>query len=181
MYPAVRRYGDMDRESFDSYYERWPPELARIPKAVVEDWVYRHWHCFEDRWIPLAPHTWSYEQSTFTNDQILAIDHVLTWIPELDAEGVEFVTGAPRSKSRLGQFMLSNGTFPVPIIVAENANHVVFPQSGGAHMKAPLQLIEGHTRLACMRGMINAGHQNLRHQHQVWLVKIPSSVRNNPL
>jgi hypothetical protein len=178
MYPPVLRYGDMDRESFDSYYARWPTELADIPKAVVEDWIYRHWNCFEERWIPLEPHKWSYRLSTFTNTKILAIDHVLTWIPELDAEGVEFVTDAPRSKTRLGQFMLANGTFPVPIIVAEVASHAVCPRSGGLYMKSPLQLIEGHTRLACIRGMIHSGHPNLKSEHQVWVVRIPESKRS---
>lgn len=186
MYPTVHRYGDMDRESFDSYYSRWPPELSSIPKSVVEDWIYRHWNCFQDRWISLAPHTWTYRKSSFNNDQILTIDHVLTWISELDAEGVEFVTGAPRSQCSVGRFMLSEGTFPVPIIVAEEASHVVCPRGGGAHMKAPLQLIEGHTRLACLRGMINAGHQNVKNNHQVWLVQIPggrpkTSFLQNPL
>jgi hypothetical protein len=179
MYPSVYRYGDMEMESFDSYYSKWPPELADIPKAVVEDWIYRHWSDFEDRWIPLEPHKWAYQLSTFTNDDILAIDHVLTWIPELDAEGIEFVTGAPRSQGRLGQFMLANGTFPMPIMVAQDAGHIVCPRSGGAYMKAPLQLVEGHTRLACLRGMINSRHPNLKSEHPVWVVRIPGGGSNN--
>ena len=179
MYPPVHRYGDMDMESFDSYYSKWPVELSGIPKAVVQDWVYRHWSCFKERWISLQPHNWNYRLCTFTNDDVLAIDHVLTWIPELDAEGVEFVTGAPRSQGRLGQFMLANGTFPMPIIVAENASHIVCPRSGGQRMKTPLQLIEGHARLACIRGMINSQHPNLKSEHQVWLVDIPGGGPNN--
>lgn len=178
MYPAVKRYGDIDIESFDSYYANWPIELSGIPKPVVEDWIYRHWICFKDRWIALEPHKWIYKLAKLTSDEILAIDHVLTWIPDLDAEGVEFVTGAPRSKSRLGQFMLTNGTFPVPIIVAENAGHVMCPCSGGEFMKVPLQLIEGHTRLACIRGMINSQHPTLKPEHEVWLVSIPGGSNN---
>lgn len=180
MYPEVQRYGDMDVESFDDYYSRWPPELSSIPAPIVKDWIYRHWRCFKDRWIPLSPHAWTYELSVFTGEQILAIDHVLNWIPDLDAEGAEYVNGAPRSKGRLGQFMLANGTFPVPIIVARNAGHVVCPRSGGVNMKTPLQLIEGHARLACIRGMLHSGHPNLKTEHQVWLVSIPVNTSSSP-
>lgn len=123
----------------------------------------------------MAPHEWTFRSVLFSNERVMAIDHVRTWIPELDAEGVEFVNGAPRSKSRLGQFMLANGTFPVPIVVAENAGHVVCPRSGGEHMKEPLQLIEGHTRLACLRGMISSDFPSLLAQHKVWVVNIPRS------
>lgn len=166
----------MDVESFEDYYAKWPTNLEGIPKSVVEDWVYRHWHCFRSRWIGLAPHKWTYRSVLFSSAQIMTIDHVLSWIPELDAEGVEFVTGAPRSKTRLGQFMLANGTFPVPIVVAENAGHIICPRSGNARMKEPLQLIEGHTRLACLRGMINSQFPSLQTHHQVWLVNIPHSA-----
>ncbi|WP_231602662.1 hypothetical protein, partial [Herbaspirillum chlorophenolicum] len=110
---------------------------------------------------------------TFSNDRILAIDHILTWIQELDAEGVEFVTDKPRAQTRLGRFMLGHGTFPVPIIVAQDASHVIAPRSGGEHMKAPLHLIEGHSRLACIRGMINSSYPTLKMLHSVWVVKIP--------
>ncbi len=173
MYPAVKGYGDYVVESFEDYYARWPAELSKIPKMVVEDWIYRHWSCFSNRWIPLQPHLWKYEIALLTCEEILSIDHVLTWIQELDAEGVEYVTGKPRAQSRLAQFMLTNGTFPLPIIVAQNAGHAIYPQSGNLRMKEPLQLIEGHCRLACLRGMINSNHKNLQAKHQIWLVEIP--------
>ena len=47
------------------------------------------------------------------------------------------------------------------------------PRSGGKRMKTLLQLIEGHARLACLRGMIHAGHPQLQASHAVWLTHIP--------
>jgi hypothetical protein len=175
-YPAVRQYGDIEMESFSEYYSRWPNELSSIPRGVVEDWIYRHWRDFEEHWAVLAPHTWTFELSQLTTHEVLSIDHISTWIPELDAEGVEYVSGAPRSKTRLAQHMLTNGTFPVPIIVARGAGLVIHPRSDGERMKEPLQLIEGHCRLACMRGMINSNHPSLLAKHSVWLVSIPPSL-----
>ncbi len=43
-------------------------------------------------------------------------------------------------------------------------------------MKTPLQLIEGHARLACLRGMIQVDHPNLRPMHDVWLATIPEGA-----
>lgn len=146
-YPAVENYGDMSRESFDSYYAKWPQELSSIPKEIVEDWIYRHWSCFKNHWIKLEPHRWEFELSVFSNEQILAIDHVGSWIQELDAEGVEYVGNFPRSKTRLAKYMIESGTFPVPIIVAMNAGHVIHPRSHHERMKSPFQLIEGHADL----------------------------------
>lgn len=88
-YPTVLKYGDIDAERFDSYYARWPDELIAIPTLVVQDWIHRHWRDFRDHWIDLAPHYWQYETRIFSNEDILSIDHIGTWIQELDAEGVE--------------------------------------------------------------------------------------------
>lgn len=176
MYPAVQKYGDIEMESFEKYYGRWPTELQTIPREVVKDWIYRHWTVFQNHWIGLKPHLWSYRCASFSNEDIVSINHIGTWIPELDAEGVEYVSGAPRSRTPLAQYMLSRGTFPVPIIVAESAGNVVYPHSGGELMKEPYQLIEGHNRLACIRGMINSQHSNLASSHSVWVVSIPEAA-----
>jgi hypothetical protein len=177
MFPPVLNYGDIDAESFDEYYARWPAELGGIPRGVVQDWIHRHWDDFRRHWTKLEPHRWVFELISFSNDQVLSIDHIGAWIQELDAEGVEFVTNKPRSRTRLAQFMLEHGTFPVPIIVAHHAGHVIHPRSGGERMKVPYQLIEGHTRLACIRGMINSDYPRLAERHDVWLVRIPEEQR----
>lgn len=176
MYPPVRKYGDIEMESFENYYDRWPTSLQTIPQEVVKDWIYRHWSDFENHWVQLKPHLWSYRRELFSNADILAIDHIGTLIRELDAEGVEYVTGAPRSQTRLAQYMLSNGTFPVPILVAEGARNLGHPRCGGEPMKQPYQLIEGHCRLACMRGMINSQHARLASHHAVWVASIPEAA-----
>jgi hypothetical protein len=176
MFPAVRHYGNIQAESFEEHYARWPAALSGIPRGIVQDWIHRHWSDFRRHWVKLTPHRWSFELASLSNDQVLSIGHVGTWISELDAEGVEFVTGKPRSRTRLAQFMLENGTFPVPIIVARDASHMVHPRSGGELTKAPYQLIEGHARLACLRGMINVGHSRLAERHDVWIATIPAGL-----
>lgn len=173
IYPPVINYGEAEMESFESYYARWPKSLASIPEKVVQDWIYRHWPLFNQYWSALRPHTWSYTLAQLSSDEIVTIDHVSTWMQELDAEGIEYQDGGLRSETPLAEYMHSNGTFPMPIIVAQNAGHVAHPRGGGELMKTPLQLIEGHSRLACIRNMIQSEHPNLQSHHDVWLVTIP--------
>lgn len=172
-YPPIKNYGDWNVESFEAYYSHWPSALSSIPKEVVEDWIYRHWMDFENHWVALKPHQWLYQKTELSNDEILSIDHFGTWIKELDCEGVEYVSGAPRSNTRLARFMLEHGTFPVPILVAKDSGHVIHPRSNSEAMREPLQLIEGHSRLACLRGMIQVQHPALASKHEVWLATAP--------
>lgn len=178
-YPQVIGYGDHIHllESFEQYYEKWPKTSA-VPKDVVEQWIYRHWSDFEENWVTLNPHCWEFELQSFDNDKLLKIDHIGDWIQQLDAEGKEYVEGKPRSETWLGQHMLSEGTFPVPIIVAEHCGHIRDPRGwDDDYFKEPYQLIEGHCRLACIRGMINSSHKNLKKEHQVWVIKIPNQQK----
>ncbi len=178
IYPPVRFWGDPEKESFECYYARWPAELRTIPELVVKDWIYRHWRDFNNYWVQLQPHTWTFNLARFSNDEIMQIDHIGDWIQELDLEGEEYVTGAPRSQATFARYMLSKGTFPLPPIVAKDASGIVHPRGRGERMKAPLQLIEGHCRLACIRGMIHAKHPSLAQEHDVWVVTIPRSIED---
>jgi len=171
-YPPVEGYGDHEVESFDSYFEKWPKDSV-IPKDIVEQLVYRHWSDFEEDWIPLDPHGWEYELRTFTNGEILQVDHIGDWVQRFDAEGKEYVEGKPRSETWLAKHMLSEGTFPAPIIVAEDCGHIRHPKGWDTdYFKEPYQLIEGHCRMGCIRGMINSSHKKLKNEHQVWVVRI---------
>jgi len=173
-YPRVREISSVDKEPFSDYLKRLGDELTKnIPLDVLENWIYRHSDGGFEEWVTLEPHKWSYRLDTFTNDQILQVDHVGTWMYDLKTEGKEYVNGAPRSELFVGQYMLQNGTFPKPIIIAENCENIIHPRmQGEVFMKAPYQLIEGHKRLACLLGMIESDHPNLQDKHQVWLVSI---------
>ena len=71
------------------------------------------------------------------NIEILGIDHISSWIKELEAEEVEYVGGTPRSKSRSAQHMLKYGTSAIPILVAKSAGHVIYPRSAKEAMTPP--------------------------------------------
>lgn len=178
MYPEVENYGDINQESFQSYYVKWTDNLSSIPKCIVEQWIHRHWNNFQE-WRILNPHKWKYELKELSNYEILKIEHQGKWINDLHMEGKTYFNNGRRRNSPISKFMLENGTTPKPIMIAINRGSVIYPKVKNTYMKEPYQLIEGHTRLGCLFGMIDANDKELKSKHKVWLIRIPhESIKN---
>lgn len=172
-YPEVKGYDSSYKESFSEYMARWPRELSCIPECIVENWIYRHWG-YIHHWLKLKPHNWTYKLVEFANESVLSIDHCDDWMETLDGWGGELTN--PKNFRRdtwLGKYMLESGTTPSPIVIATNRSHIKYPPYGIENLKLPYQLIEGHMRLAYLRGMIKSNVENLHSTHQVWVVEIP--------
>ncbi|WP_238691539.1 hypothetical protein [Xanthomonas campestris] len=165
--PTVNGYGDSGAESFDDYYARWPKQLSNFPQCVVESWVHRHWQDFERDWLNRSIDQFVFAQANLTNAEIMHIGHFDEWLETLDYWGDELFRDQIRRSTWLATYMLTNGTSPVPIIVAANSSGLMHPK--GATMRSN-QLIEGHMRLAYLRGMIRQNHTSLRQSHLVWLL-----------
>lgn len=156
--PEVAEYWELGKkEAFETYYKRFPQELSNVPRCVVENWIYRHWQCFQEDWFWLDLSKCSFKKVTYNNDEISNIDHVGDWLNTLDFWGDELFKDKTRQENTyLGKFMLETGTTPAPIIVAKNAHNIKDPRGSKMNMKVPFQLIEGHMRLAYLRGMIKS-------------------------
>ena len=171
--PAVEGWGDtLGSEPFETYIQNWPQTLSNFPESVIRQWVYRHWRDFQNRWIGWDLPRFRFVEATYTNDEIMAIDHISDWLNTLDFWGDELFTNKMRQSTWLATYMLEHGTSPEPIMVAVNAGGLKHPDRGFP-MKSPLQLIEGHMRLAYLRGMIRHKHP-LQSQHRVWNVTLPA-------
>ncbi|WP_057626658.1 hypothetical protein [Stenotrophomonas terrae] len=169
--PPVKGYGD-SAESFEDYYGRWPSRFGNFPKCVVENWVHRHWGEFDSRWRDKSPELFEFELVELNNDQVMQVGHIGNWMKELDYWGDELFRNRIRQSTWLAKYMLSEGTTPSPIIVAPNASGLTHPKGGPMH---PNQLIEGHMRLAYLRGMIRHQYAELKPMHSVWHVSLPAS------
>jgi hypothetical protein len=168
--PTVAGYGSFDIEPFEAYYARWPKSLANFPSCVVENWVYRHWQDFEHLWANRAIEQFSFTRTNLTNAEIMSIGHIDDWLKTLDYWGDELFRNDMRRGTWLAQYMLDQGSAPAPIIVCPDSAGLEHPR--GALMN-PNQLIEGHMRLAYLRGMIRHDHPSLRSEHAVWHVSLP--------
>ena len=177
--PAVQRYGSSEVEPFSEYYARWPRELSNFPRCVVENWVHRHWTEFSSHWANRNIHQFEFEDHAYTNEEVMQIGHTGDWSFTLDHWGDELFRNSLRKSTWLASSMLESGTTPAPIIVSPNSGDLQHPSGGMMH---PLQLIEGHLRLAYLRGMIRHDHKQLKPAHRVWQVTLPNnSFKPRPL
>lgn len=170
--PAPRNWGTFDVEPFSEYRTRWPKRYKNVPDEVVETWIYRHWREFQ-AWLPLRPLEWKYEFKDLTSAEVLTIGHVGDWMKTLRYWGDDLIDGSNRKKTWLGRFMIENGTTPSPLIVAENAGSWLHPREHACRMYEPLQLIEGHMRLAYLRALIQRTHSAVQPVHRVVLARLP--------
>jgi hypothetical protein len=173
--PAPRDWGTFIVEPFGEYRARWPKKYNDIPDAVIETWVYRHWRDFQ-AWHPLRPLEWRYELKEFTSEEVMEVGHVGDWMKTLTYWGDDLLDGPTRKMTWLGKFMLENGTTPSPLIIAREAAGWRHPREHGCYMQAPLQIIEGHMRLAYLRALIRRSHSSVKPVHQVVLATLPPAV-----
>ncbi len=171
--PRVHKYGSFDVEPFQTYFRRWPKALSNVPECVVENWVHRHWSDFQ-MWRRFDLQSFQFELASFSNPEIMAIGHFDDWFRTLDYWGDDLFEDQLRKNTWLGAFMLKNGTAPAPIIVAVNAGSIEHPLGG--FLRTPTHLIEGHMRLAYLRGMIRHNHSKLKNYHGVWLLDFQVSA-----
>lgn len=170
--PEPYQRGDVDQESFADYRSRWPPGLAHIPDAVIESWIYRHWSEFQ-LWLPLRPFEWAYTTVEMSSDEVLRIDDAQGGQQAFDSWGDDLLRLPNPRKHWLGNYMLSQGTTPIPMIVARDAVKWMHPRGHGVRMAEPLQIVEGHLRLAYMRALIHRSHPALQPTHQVIVAVLP--------
>ena len=160
-------------EPLSNYLSSWPAEYSNVPEVVIKTWIYRHWSQFQE-WLPLNPLEWQYEPVMFTNDEVMTIRYPADkFAKDLESWGSNLISGQYRKSTRLGKYMLESGTTPVPIIVAKNAGNWVHPREHGLLMCEPLQIIEGHMRMAYLQGMIRFNHTSLKANHEVIMVTLP--------
>ena len=171
--PAPRNWGTFNVEPYAEYRTRWPKKYENVPDAVIETWIYRHWREFQS-WLPLRPLEWSYELKEFTSEEVLNVSHVGDWMKTLAYWGNDLLDGSTRKSTWLGKFMLENGTTPSPMIIAKNAGCWHHPREHGRQMQEPLQLIEGHMRLAYLQALVRRSHPSVQTVHQVVLATLPA-------
>lgn len=172
--PAPHGWGTNHVESFVDYRQRWPKRYEHIPDCVIETWIHRHWGQFKE-WLPLCPLDWTYELHEMSSREILTIGHVANWMSILTGWGNDLLDRDSRKATWLGRFMLEQGTTPAPIIVAQNAGHWPHPRVPDEKMHEPLQLIEGHMRLAYLRALIQRRHSTVKATHSVIIATLPPS------
>ena len=167
-----KNWGSFEVEPFKEYYERVGKSFSNIPICVFENWIHRHWRNFEDDWLDLDPKSFLFQSADIDNYELVAISHVSDWMRTLNGWGDDLFKNKERRETRLAKYVIANGTWPVPIILLKNQNGYNHKRLG--NLAKPIQLIEGHMRLAYIRGLIRHKQANVLQSHKVWYVKFPN-------
>lgn len=167
-----RGYGDFGVEEFDLFAPRVAPLLPHFPPEVLEDWIYRH-HGDAVRtygWLDLR--RLRFEKQTWPTERIVSqvrsrIENTVGgWAQVFADDGRE---GHIHRRSRLGAFMLTQGTWPVAPIVLAGTSEIAAPSGVTLH---PCHLVEGHHRLAYLRGLARMSGLEPQPQHEVWTMNL---------
>lgn len=170
--PEVYKDEYDNKESFEEFLECWPFGLNNFPEEVIEDWVYRHNEDFLRDWSNYNLDEWEFESADFSIGDILSIGHLEGEMEKCDNSGVNILNSlGSYMEHELAPYMSEHGTYPVPIIVAENAFEVQHPKSyPNEYMATPYQIIEGHRRLGVLRTMIERRVPEVADTHRVWII-----------
>ena len=170
MIPKVKDYDSPEREELDDYLKRWPQEYCNFPENVIENWVHRHNPQFISDWSDYNISSWVFELRSMSVEEIMKIEHLDGELDHWDYVGDTYINSNDPYQY-LANYMRNNGTFPEPIIIAENANGIRHPKGlDGEFMKTPYQLIEGHRRLGFLRAMVRLNMATLKDNHEVWVI-----------
>jgi len=170
--PKKNNPTEFKEEPFEEYYSRWPKRLSNIPEGVVRMWFWDH----NEQVLEFAKQydftKWKFCLEKFTNEKILEIRHFDYDMKLLDGKGEEFLKGRLKGYNT-ADYMLENGTFPCPIIVAHNAGeHFHHATDFKDAMIEPYHLIEGNRRFAYIRALIRHKCPQLKKDHDVWVATI---------
>jgi hypothetical protein len=167
-----KNWGSFEVEPFEEYYGRVGKLFPNIPKCVFENWIHRHWRNFEGDWLDLDPKTFSFHSGVLTNHEVMIISHVSDWMRTIDNRGDDLIKNSQRRETWLAKYVLKYGTWPAPIIILKKENTYSHKRLG--KLAVPIQLIEGHTRLSYIRGLIRHRSNKVLESHRVWYAEFPN-------
>lgn len=151
-------------ESKDQYEARLRAALPDFPSQVIRDWIVRHGEsAFQE-------HGWlDYRRLRFDLTE-MPTSCLLQMVLTSNEQAVSGWSRAIRTdndfqETRLGQYMLRAGTWPVPPVVLYNPSGLVKAQ--GAAL-GRYHLLEGHHRLAYLKGLFIPPPIPALEFHEVW-------------
>jgi hypothetical protein len=160
--------GDIDKEEFETWWERNRLRLANLHRLIAEQWIYRHWTHSPFAFVPLESIRW--ELAEMTGDEVLARvrrEFAGPLDPEFDY-GVfqEKYLGRKLATS----FALDQGTWDYPIITLRTPNGM--RNHEGDFPDVRLVLLEGHQRHRYLNALHALGKAHAG-PHKVFLLASP--------
>jgi hypothetical protein len=157
---------DDEEEADDEYQRRLEELLPNFPAQVIKDWIVRHGRS------AFREHGWlDYRRFRFEQAQrpvIFFRNAVLTSNePAVASWALAIRVNKGFQESDLGSYMLENGTWPVPPVILANSSGLKHPQGEGLGRH---HLLEGHHRLAYLKGFATPPPIPTQERHSLWRV-----------
>lgn len=146
-------------ESFEDYKNRVSVLLPNFPENVLEHWLYRHSEHIREDYLNLG-----LDKMLFTKEY---------WEPDAIVRDINSAAGSSmdtmghhlyKIKYWLSDYMLTNRTWPNPIIVLKNETLNNFGK--------PYHRLEGHKRLDYFREMYRKEKDTLQKTHEIWVATL---------
>ncbi|BAX51940.1 hypothetical protein PDPUS_2_00411 [Photobacterium damselae subsp. piscicida] len=165
-------------ESFEDYMKRWPQDLV-FPECVIRHWIYEVQFVAEALRQRTDLSKWTFHKESFTKDQIKSIKHYDWHEAKMYEKALFWLKNGRHSAPPVMDFLIENGTFPVPIIVARNASsysHPIFLYEERVSQKEvmiePYHLIEGNKRWAILLALMETRPEKVKDKHDVWILSM---------
>lgn len=154
-------------ESGLAYYQRVQVALPNFPQEVVEQWFYEHSSTiFQNGWLNYRD--LCFERYTLTATQLdepcFNSNPIVAQIRYSHEEHEDC-----ERTSRVVDYVLKNGTWPVPPIILWHPEARV-RTDWGALCSTPFHLLEGHHRIAALLLCLQLPTTNK--EHDVWLARL---------
>jgi hypothetical protein len=165
--PRYRNFYEL--EPFAEYLARAKEVLPNFPECVIEQWPYCHFPNFKTDYAWLGFKGFRFTKETWSKKDIIGrigskeMEMIRDW-------GKDLLNTASvnRRTTFLGKHMLTQSTWPKPIIVLQNGKK--FTRPNGLPLAEPFHLLEGHKRFAYMRALIHAHADHFAEFHELWVV-----------
>ncbi|HVR95447.1 MAG TPA: hypothetical protein VMW27_02460 [Thermoanaerobaculia bacterium] len=157
---------DSSRESDEEYLVRLRSSLPHFPNEVLKDWLVRHGD------FAFVYYGWlDYRQFRFSREE-WPTGKLLDLVTSGNERDVDYWTQELRKfpevqQEGLGAFMISKGTWPSPPLILDNAHGLQRPSG---QPLSRYHLLEGHHRLAFLRGIATNPRWQVAPSHELWLV-----------
>lgn len=145
-------YGDLDVEGFGSWWERNGKKLGHLPKALAEQWIYRHWCDSVASFIPIEELT-CHEETWPPDDFVTKVGTVRgkeLLNPEHD---FEVFSGQKTGEKLLTAEALDSGHWDFPLVVLETPKG--FIDCIGDYIETEYFLVEGHKRRRYLNALLH--------------------------
>lgn len=153
-----------DDEEDRGYLARVGSALPNFPPQVVDDWFRRHGAHVLDNTSYLDHRSLKFELAqwpTASLAQVTTRCEIADWtLGFVDRNTDLFYRGC------VSNYILQNGTWPIPPSILVGPERTI-----GADHLGSAHLLEGHRRLAFVRGMAEENHPLIHPFHDVWVVR----------